>query len=203
MRRAVESIAHLAHRVDRRRADDADAFLGQALGPEVGGRDVVGGEQQRRDVIDDDAVQLLGHVAIEGARAGFEVHDRDAELGRAQRPGQGGVGVALHQHRIGTPLGDHRLEPGQHPRRLLAVRGRADRQRVVGAAQPQLVEELRVHLVRVVLSGVDDGVGEPGVEQRQDRRQLDDLGPGPEEGEEAAHDGYAVTPATRREGLTP
>jgi len=45
--------------VDRRRADDPDALLRQPLTPQVVGGDVISGQQQVGEVINDDPVLLL------------------------------------------------------------------------------------------------------------------------------------------------
>ena len=48
-----------------------------------------------------DAVELLGHRAVEGAHAGLDVGDRDPRLRRGERAGERRVRVAVDEHRVG------------------------------------------------------------------------------------------------------
>ena len=51
--------------------------------------------------------------------------NRDIELGRRQRPGEGGVGVSVYEHDIGRLALHHRFESSQHRAGLLPVRSAA------------------------------------------------------------------------------
>ena len=74
----------------------AEALLLEVAHARIGGR-----EQQVRQVIGDDAIDLLRHPAIEAAQPGLDVRERDVELGRRQRRGQRRVGVAVDEHGVG------------------------------------------------------------------------------------------------------
>ena len=88
-------------------------------------------EQPAREMVGDDAVELLGHRPVEAAQAGLDVRDGDPELRRGERAGERGVGVAVDEDGI-RPFGEQdRLEGEQHPRGLLRVRPATDAQRVV------------------------------------------------------------------------
>ena len=49
-------------------------------------------------MVGQDAVELLGHRAVEGAHPGLDVRDRDARLGAGQRAGERRVRVAVDEH---------------------------------------------------------------------------------------------------------
>ena len=61
-----------------------------------------------------------------------------------------------HEHEVRPLVGEHRLEPLDHPRRLLGVGARADAEHVVGLGHAELLEEDLGHRAVVVLAGVDD-----------------------------------------------
>ena len=56
----------------------------------------------------------------------------DAELHRRERAGERRVDVARHDHEVGPQVDERLLEPRERPRRLLAVRARADLELDVG-----------------------------------------------------------------------
>ena len=58
------------------------------------------GEEQGGGVVREDAVDFLGHAAVEGAQAGFHVGHGDMQFDRGQGSGQGGISVAIHQNPI-------------------------------------------------------------------------------------------------------
>ena len=113
--------------------------------------------------------------------------DAPAELRRHQRRGESGVHVAVHQHQVGAELGQDRLEPLHHGRRLLGVRARAHPEVVVGRGNPQVLEEEVRHVRVVVLTGVHDDVLEVATlgQLAIDRRELHEIGARPDDGEDA------------------
>ena len=91
-----------------------------ALGAEVRERLVRVGEEQIGELVGDDAVDLLGHRAVEAAQPRLEVGDRDPELGGDERRGERRVHVAGNDHEVRALASRHGLEPLHHARRLLA-----------------------------------------------------------------------------------
>ena len=90
--------------VDDRVAGHEQVLSGDALGPQrlaaaaVGGRVVDQGQ-----AVGEAAVDLLrvGAVDVVGAQPGFDVGDRDHPVEGGQSGGEGGGGVAVHQHDVG------------------------------------------------------------------------------------------------------
>ena len=151
-----------------------------ALGPKVahGGRRRA--EEEPGDVIGQPAVDLLRHARIEAAQARLHVGDRDAELGRCHRPGQGRVGVPEDEHQLRSDLEQGGLEGLDHPARHPAVRARSDAEVPVGRGDAQLVEEGLRHLVVVVLAGVDEHFAHPPAQGAREGGRLDELRAGPD-----------------------
>src|SRR5690606_40207224 len=63
-----------------------------------------GGTAQVGEVVDEDAVVLLGHGAVAAAQPGLEVGQGDLVGVGGQRAGQGGGGVALDQDGVGSQV---------------------------------------------------------------------------------------------------
>ena len=49
------------------------------------------------NMINNDAVDFLGHGTIAGAQAGLDMGDRDVELGCSKRACECGIGIAIDQ----------------------------------------------------------------------------------------------------------
>jgi hypothetical protein len=167
--------------VDHRVADELHPLLLNPLRAQVLDRVVAVQEAERRQVVGDDPVGLLGHRAIEAPQPGLHVGHRRSQLRRAQRSSQCGVDVARHDHQLGSLLPQHRREPVEHARDLLRVSPRSHAQHVVRRRDAQLLEEDLRHRPVVVLAGVDDAGGRGGeapAERRDHGRHLDQVRPG-------------------------
>ena len=116
-------------------------------------------EEQVGDRVGDDAVDLLGHRAVEAAQARLDVADRDAELRGHERGGERRVDVAGHEHDVGLGVERDRLEALHHARRLLA-RASPSRRRACGRARRRRAPRRRSRDIAcvVVLAGVDEHV---------------------------------------------
>ena len=157
-------VEHLVHRA----AGLDDPVGRQPLAQQVLAGDRRIGQVDVADVVDDLAVDLLGHALVEAAVARLHVEDRDL-LPLGGDGGQAAVGVAQNQHGIGL----HLAQDGVGPADDLADRlggGRAGGvQKEVGLAELQVLEEDLVQFVVVVLAGVDEDVVERPVQERPSR----------------------------------
>ena len=173
-----------AREVDHHVADQLDAAR-DALGREVRDRGLRRAEEQPREAVADDAVDLLGHAHVERAQARFDVRERQPELRGDERSRERRVGVAVHEHRVGAQLEGRALDADQHRRGLLGVRARADLEPDVRLDQAELLAEHARELVVVVLARVGhhevDMLRQLGVQ----RRRLDELRAGARDGEQA------------------
>ena len=134
------------------------AIGGDAFGLEVRGGVPGRQEQQIRQPIRHDAIDLLGHGPVATAQPGLHVTDAHLELRGHERGGNGGVHVTIRQHEIRLDLDDHGLEALHHRSRLLRVRPRPHAEVVVRRRDPELLEESVRHARIVVLAGMDDHV---------------------------------------------
>ena len=87
----VDTVEGRYQAVDHRVADEMDALLGDALGAQVLDRVLAVNEEGARKRVGNQAVDLLRHAAIEGAKARFDVSDGDLDLGSRQRRRQAGA----------------------------------------------------------------------------------------------------------------
>jgi hypothetical protein len=71
--RVAEALLHRDERVDHRVADEVHPLVGDALGAQVLDRLLAMQEQVLGELVGDDAVDLLGHRAVEGAQARLQV----------------------------------------------------------------------------------------------------------------------------------
>ncbi len=93
------------------------------------------------------------------ADTGFDVGDGDFELGCGERPGDGGVGVAVDEDHVRLFLQEKGLELDEDIGGLSAgVASGADAEKTVGLLHVQFLEEDVGHVGAVVLSGVDEDV---------------------------------------------
>ncbi len=105
--------------VDHHVADELDA-AGDVLALEVRHRGRRGAEQQIGEVVGENAVELLGHRAVERPHAGLDVCDRHVGERRGQAARERRVRVAVDEDGVRTLGGEQRAERGEHARRLLA-----------------------------------------------------------------------------------
>ena len=127
---------------------------------EVRDRRVRRTEQKGAEVVGENTIDLLRHVALVRTETRLHVRHRYAQLRRRERPRQRAVGVPHHEHDIGPIAHDDALDPFEHPAGLSAVRSGTDAELVVGERQVELAEEhIRqtgiVVLPRVQQSGLD------------------------------------------------
>lgn len=90
----------LAQRIDHDVADEVDSFFGDAFVAQVLARESVCCEQQIRDRVCTQPVNLLRHGHIARAQARFDVRNTDAEFLCGERAGDRRVHVADDDHPI-------------------------------------------------------------------------------------------------------
>ena len=130
-------------------------MLGDALPGQVGERRFGRAQEQRRQVVGHDPVDLFGHPPVVAAQACFDVRDRDVQLGADQRAGQRGVRVAVDEQPVRLLLDRDGLDARQHRPGLHPVPARADLQVGVRRGDVELAEEQVRHRFVVVLAGVE------------------------------------------------
>ena len=70
--------------------------------------------QQLGEMVDDDAVALLGQRAVEGAQPGLDVDDGQVEARRGEGARERGVGVALDHDDVGREVLERVADRGDH-----------------------------------------------------------------------------------------
>src|SRR3954447_3985258 len=125
-----------------------------ALAVQIGNRGFGGAQQQSAQMIDQHAVDLFRHSAIERAQARLEMRHRHMQLGRRQSAGQRRVGIAWHQHDVRV-LGEYRLlNAGQHAAGHLPVAATVDVEIDPRSGDPELIEEYARHSRVEMLTGM-------------------------------------------------
>ena len=135
-------------------------------------------------MVGQDAVDLLGHRAVERAHPGLHVRQRKVPPGGGERPGQRRVGVAVDEHELGRRVLEHRLERVHHARGLGGVRSARDAELAVGRGNAQLAHEHRGELVVVVLAGVDQHLLVAFAQGARHGGRLDELRPVADDGQD-------------------
>ena len=152
-----------------------------AGGPAVGRRHRCGGEVEQGQLGDQAAVGLLreGVEQVVGAQTRLHMAHGDLGVEGRQGRGEGGAGVALHQHQLRPMVGEFPLQPRQGPAGHMGeglLRGHQG-QIAVGSDAEQ-IHHLAHHLP--VLAREHHPGAEIGglLESPDHRRQFDRLGPG-------------------------
>ncbi len=115
-----------------------------------------GAQQQAGDAIGEHTVDLFRHGRVLRAQVGLNMRHRDVQLGRRQRAGERGVGVAVDQHPVGLFLLDEPLDVFEHAPGHGTVVQAGDVQFMMRARDVELLEENVRHIGIEVLARVDD-----------------------------------------------
>ena len=100
-------------------------------------------------------IDLFGHPLIKGPQPGLDMGALDVQLCRRQSAGQGGVGVPEYYDRIRLLLLQDLFYLFEHLASLKSMAARAYAQVIVRRCYAHLIEEYSVHLIVVVLAGMD------------------------------------------------
>src|SRR6476646_916281 len=111
-----------------------------------------------RDLIDEDAIHLLRHTAIEAPEARFEMGDEDPEFRRREPGSERRIDVTGDDHEHRALLKQDLLDALKCASRLPAMRPRSNAEQVVGPGQAEILKEEVGHFGVVVLAGMDDDV---------------------------------------------
>lgn len=120
------------------------------------------------------------------AQAGLDVRHGDVQLGRSQRTGERGVGVAIDQHPIGLFLLNQRFDTFEHAPGHRTMAEASDAKVVVRARDVELIKENVRHVGVEVLASVDDDLLNTIAcfDGSADGGSLDELRPRAEDGED-------------------
>ena len=149
--------------------------------------------------IGQDPIDLLGHRSVEAPEPRFDVGQRNAQLGRYQRPRQGRIHVADDQNEIGTC---HREDLGQPLHDLGGLpdgRVRSNPEIHLGRRYPQVLEERTGHPMIEVLAGVDEAQVNLRIEREllNHRSDLDEVRSSPHDRGDV-HAQTSAKPCSRR-----
>ena len=150
-------------------------------------------------MIGNNAIDLFGHLAIEGAQARLDMRDGDVQLGRRQRAGERGIGVAVDHQLVGLRFQEDRFDLLEHASGLRAVAAGTDAELIPGFGNAELLEEDIGHVLVIVLASVDEDFLAAGhlAQQARDDGRLDELGACADDG-----DDFHDVPASHRLGST-
>jgi hypothetical protein len=166
----VEAVQRGEEAVDHRVADEVHLRGVDALGGQVGERVRRGGEEDVRQGVGDDPVDLLGHLPVEGAQPSLHVRGRHVQLGADEDRGQRRVDVAVDDDQRRPLLRHHVLQPDQQGRRLAGVRAGTDGQVGDRLGETEVGEEDVRHQRVVVLAGVHDALPHARLGERAHHR---------------------------------
>ncbi len=153
----LDPVAVLRHHLEHRAASEGDPTMrnpfGQQVPPCVLGID----EVEIGDVVDEAAVGLFRHVAVKRTVPGLHMVDRDLHPPRHDRR-NGRIGIAKDQHRLGFLGLQHLFRFNQNAAKGFGKGAAPDAEKMVGLAQPEIVEKHVVQRVVPVLPGVNHHV---------------------------------------------
>ena len=145
-----------SRRIDHGVADEVDLLGGDTFVPQILVGHGVGCEQEIRNRVRAEAVDLFRHGHVARAQSGFDVSDADAEFLGGEGAGNRRVHVSHDDHPIRTMFQARRLERHHDARGLLGMRAGAHLQVDVGLGNAEVAEEVVRHVPAVVLAGVDE-----------------------------------------------
>jgi hypothetical protein len=195
--RAEEGVDHCV-------ADEFDALVRDSLPGEVLARVAARREEERREVVAEPPVDLLGHEEVVAAETRLDVRDRVVLLRGDERAGERRVDVSDDDHDGRVEAVQLGLESSHDPRGLFGMAPRADAQVGVGLRQAELGEEDVGKLRVVVLAGVHQRVREAGARCRLDhRRGLHEVRPRARDDEKVGHRQASSSASSQAEMAVP
>jgi len=172
----------LEDRIDDGIPGYADLILLDPLVQEILPCRLRGGEEIIRNMVRDHPVDLLGHRPVEAPEAGLDMTDPDVKLRGCKSPGHDSVGVALNENNTRGLLHQNILDTGHDLCGLAGLGPGTDVEVILRLGQFKILKKRPIHIIRVVLPGVEDEVVEVSrFAFPNDRGHLDGLGPGAED----------------------
>ena len=154
-RRRLDLRPHQLEAVEHDVADPGDPLGRNAFGEQI----LVSIGRRRPENVGDDvrdeAVDLLGHRSVAASKAGFEMNDRDAELGADHRSGDGRVDVSDNDQPVGPVLQRHFLIGDHYPGGLFGMAAGAHPQLMYRRLQLEVPQYVVGHIGVVMLTGMD------------------------------------------------
>ncbi len=141
-------------RINGGRSDDGDVLFGNALGQQMGFGLLVGSQKLGCEVIDDDAVDFLGHGFHKRTAARFDMHDGNREFCRSQRRPKRAVGVPQREHQTNIVIQEALFGTDENRACLGRVALAPDGQVNIWRPKTQLVKKHRIKLGGIVLAGM-------------------------------------------------
>ena len=163
----------VAERIDHDVANKVDGFARAAFFEEMPDGVFFGDEEIVGNGVGEDAINVLGHGAVEAAESCFDVGYGNAELCSGQGDGDGAVDVADHEDEIGLAFEKDRLDASENFGGLRGVGAGADFEIDVRLGNAHLAEEDIGELFVIVLAsvnedGLDFGMTAHFAEERSD-----------------------------------
>lgn len=122
-------------RVDHRVADEPHPVTGDSLLGEVVDGACSMDEEQRAQVVREDAVVLLGHRPVVALQPSLEMRDGDVQLRRGKRARECQVDIAGHHHDLRSQVEQDGLDARERFRRLLCMAAGTDAEEDIGAGR--------------------------------------------------------------------
>jgi len=106
-------------------------------------------------MVDQHSIDLLRHIPIIRPQPGFDMGALYMQLGSSQGSCQGGVGITIDYHRIRLLRSQSFFHLFEHLSGLKAVAARAYAQVVFRAWYAHILEEHPIHLIVIMLAGMN------------------------------------------------
>jgi len=130
-------------------------------------------------MICNDPVDLFRHTTVKTPQPGLDMADRDVEFGSRERAGKDRVSIALDKDDVRGLFQPDRFNTGHDFAGLFRVAAGPDIEIMTGLGEFEVPEKDPVHLVGIVLAGVQYRELRAGVPAgADDRRHLDNFGAG-------------------------
>lgn len=147
--------------VDHHVADEVDLLFPYPFGQQVLVGEVIGGEEEVAEHVGAEAIDLLWHAHVAGAKTGLHMGHLNAQFLGGDGAGHGGVDIPHYDDQIGLFPQADLFEFDHDFGGLFGVGAGTDLQVDIRPGHAQVDEEGAAHLLVVVLAGVDQEMVNP------------------------------------------